>query len=594
VSGFISDTDLQRIRDAVDIVDLVKEHVPLKRAGKDFRGLCPFHQEKTPSFYVVPAKQIFKCFGCGAAGNAFSFVMKQEGVDFVEAVRTLARRAGITITEAPGERQKRSVKERIYEANQWAAEIFHEQLMKSPAGEHAREYVKKRGLSPAMTKAFLLGYSLPEWEGLLKRAKAEPIDPQLLVDAGLAGVRREGGYRDQFRNRLMFPIVDQRDHVIAFGARTLDGSEPKYLNSPETPVFSKSQTLYGLSQAKEAMQKKGRTVVVEGYTDVIMAHQHGFAETVAVLGTSLTRDHVRLLRRYADNAVLLLDQDAAGQASAERSLEAFVAEGMPMTVGALSADDDPCDFLLKEGAEPFEKALSGGLDALSFKLERMKAARGGRWDTVGALDPLLETVGLITDPVAREFALKELAKKTGISDMALESRLSQINRPRARTAVKAREEQGDRRDPQRELLCVALWSPLAMDMMRERLDLNLLPDVMYRVLCQRAMQLAEAEGGADASALLAHTQDEQERSVVEGILALEPTKGDAGELCDALLRRLNALHAENAADELARELSVTDEARQAQVLEELGRLRRQGKRGIGFGRPLLSNKGSVR
>ena len=257
VAAFFSEADLQRVRDGIDIVSLIREYVPLKRSGSAFKALCPFHQEKTPSFFVVPSKQIFKCFGCGAAGDAISFLMKHDGIDFTEAVRALAKRTGIQITESPVERTRRTARQKVHEANRWAVDFFRAHLS-SQAGAHARKYLEERRIAPQMVKTFQLGCAPAEWDTLVRKAQAEKLDLQLLTEAGLIMRRREGGYRDLFRNRLMFPIHDARGEVLGFGARSLDGSEPKYLNSPETPVFNKSKALYGINLAAQPMQKSGR------------------------------------------------------------------------------------------------------------------------------------------------------------------------------------------------------------------------------------------------------------------------------------------------------------------------------------------------
>jgi DNA primase len=355
-----------------------------------------------------------------------------------------------------------------------------------------------------------------------------------------------------------------------------------------------------MSQASRSIQKEGRVVVVEGYTDVIMAHQFGFEYVVAVLGTAVTQDHVRLLRRYADKAVLLLDQDTAGQNSAERSVDAFVAEGMPVTVGRLDSDKDPCDFLLARGAEPFAQALGEGKEAVAFKIERVKEASGGRLDAPGALDSVIATLGLIADPVAREFAMKEVVRLTGVSEAALQAKLSQDSRPLRRAVAKAAKETGFRgkRDPERELLCVMLWGGDCVDLVKERLDPAWIGDATLLRLIQRAMQLRGEAGGVDASSLLARCQDEVERAIVEEAMAGEAEqsdesdgsgKSDYSEWCSQLLVRLQALHAELSNKGFGERLRAAGNyEEQKQLMDGYGKLARRAQRKIGFGKNLVS------
>jgi len=587
VPGFISDADIQRVREATDIVALVGEYVPLKRTGTSFKALCPFHQEKTPSFSVVPAKQIFKCFGCGAAGDVFSFVMKREGLEFADAVRALAQRAGIALTEAPGDRRRRTSRQRICDANRWAADYFAE-CLNSPQGAPVREYLERRGIRSETVRRFGLGYALPAWDDLVRHARTRHADLAVLEEAGLVRRRRDGGgHVDLFRHRLMFPIVDPRGRVLGFGGRTLDDTEPKYLNSPETPVFNKGRALYGLDQAARAMQQEGRAVVVEGYTDVLMAHQHGVADAVAVLGTALTEDHVRLLKRFARRAVLVLDADSAGRASAERSLNAFARAGMEVAVGRLPEGSDPCAFLAREGREAFEAVLANGQRPLAFKLERLRAETGGRWEVAGTLDPVLEMVSLIEDPVSREMTLNELAGETGVSPVTLQLRLRQLGRAPTRRAAGA--PATVRRDPERELLAALLTAPGCAEAVRDALDPAWIQDAAVGRLVARALEVFAAEGAVDAPALLARTSDPVERAVVEDLMGGTAPVAEPLRWCRQLLARLRALHAERSArvlDQRLRTVSAPEE--KARLLEELARLRRQADRRIGFGKDLVA------
>lgn len=591
--GYISDTDIDRIREATDIVELVREYLPLKRSGSSFKALCPFHQEKTPSFHVVPAKQLYKCFGCGAAGDVFSFVMKHEGIGFSEALKILADRSGIPIeTETTAQRTQRSVKDKIHEANQWAARLFFEQLKKSQQAEQARKYLAERGISDEMANKFGLGYSSPDWDSLLKKAEAQQKDLSILEQAGLLMLREKGGYYDRFRGRLMFPIIDARGRIQGFGARALDDSEPKYLNSPETPVFNKSNSLYGIHIASKSMLKGTRALVVEGYTDVIMAHQHGFDTAVAVLGTALTRDHVRLLKRYSEGAVLMLDQDDAGQASTERSLDAFVTEEMEVAVGSLPSGKDPCDFLVAHGRDPFEQSLEKSIGAIEFKVNRAQSKEGGL-DKPGALDDTLSTVKLISDPVARESAIRDIARLTGISEVSLQGRISQIRDSGARrTVAKAAE---IRRDPQRELLQLILTDSDCLEKARLGLDKHWVTEPLVMSLIRKTFEMYEETGEVEVVKLLSRCRSEKERSLVEAVIGSDNGKTAVEEnvlWCEQLLTRLRALHVERLASALENKLrSATSDEEKMTLLAEMRELRRNGQRKIGFAKSLIRQRG---
>ena len=327
MANFIPEDKISEIKHSADIVDIVSDVVLLKKAGKNLVGLCPFHSEKTPSFTVSPDKQIFHCFGCGVGGNVISFLMKQEGLSFPEVARHLAKRYGVSIPEGPvSPEQKRRMSEResLFDLNRRAMDYFHETLLKSPAGEKARSYLSKRGISAKTIDAFKLGFARDGWDHLLRYFSGRRIPRALLEKSGLILARKDSsGYYDRFRNRIIFPIFNASMQVIGFGGRVLDDALPKYLNSPETAVYNKSRSLYGIHRAKEKCRTTGTVFIVEGYFDLLTLHQHGIENAVATLGTALTAEHVRLLTRYASRMILVYDSDEAGIRSAQRCIETF-------------------------------------------------------------------------------------------------------------------------------------------------------------------------------------------------------------------------------------------------------------------------------
>jgi DNA primase len=358
---------------ATNIVDLIGRTVALKRRGKDFVGLCPFHQEKSPSFHVSPSKQFFYCYGCKKGGNAIDFVIERDRVLFPEALRILADAAGIQLSgrmekQNPGERQ------RLLEANSAAAMLFEKLLSHPTQGQAARDYLAQRGFNAESIQRFRIGLAVDSWDMLASSAAMKKFSPRELALAGLVKPRERGdGYYDTFRNRLIFPIRDENGRVIAFGGRVMPGSSDpaKYLNSPETPVFSKSRSVFGLDLARPRIVETRTVAVVEGYTDVVMAHQFGATNVVSVLGTAITEQHIGLLRRFADRIVLLFDADTAGDAAVNRAVELFLTQPVEIAIASLPDGLDPDEYFLKHGLESFNRLITNAADALTYKWKEL-------------------------------------------------------------------------------------------------------------------------------------------------------------------------------------------------------------------------------
>ena len=364
-----------QVLDAVDLVELIGQTVALKRAGKDYKGLCPFHQEKTPSFTVSPTKRMFYCYGCKAGGNAIDFVIKRDRVEFIDALRTLGERAGIPMPKFGGaSKEKASERQVLLDACSAAGSFFEKSLAQPEWGAAARAYLDTRGINAESVKRFQIGLALDAWDALHRSAVGRKFTPQQLAMAGLVKPRNTGdGYYDTFRNRLMFPIRDENGRVIAFGGRAMPGSpDPaKYLNSPETPLFSKGRSVFGLDLARHRIIETRTVVVVEGYTDVVVAHQFGVTNVVSVLGTAMTEQHVTTLKRFADRIVLLFDADTAGDLAVDRAVGLFLTQPVEIAIASMPADVDPDEFLLEHGAEGFDKMLAGAADALTYKWKQL-------------------------------------------------------------------------------------------------------------------------------------------------------------------------------------------------------------------------------
>ena len=363
-----SEQFVRQVAQATDIVELVSQYVALTRRGKEHVGLCPFHDDNKPSLYVSPIKQIFKCFACGAGGGVFQFLMLYDKTTFPEAVKALAERANIPLESQPGRRDDHDspTKDDLLKTVEFAAGFYQSQLQ-GDSGRGAMEYALGRGLSSESIKRFGIGYAPGGWDGLICAAAGRGMAADRLVASGLAGRNEQGRCYDRFRNRLMFPICDAQGRCVGFGGRALDPQErAKYLNSPESALFDKSGLLYALNWSREAIVSTGRAVVVEGYMDALMAVQHGLPNVVATMGTALTDRHVRLLSRYARQAVLVFDADTAGRAAADRGLELFLAQQLDVRVATIPAGKDPCDYCIAEGGEAMRRLIDEAPDALEY------------------------------------------------------------------------------------------------------------------------------------------------------------------------------------------------------------------------------------
>ncbi len=450
MAGFIPEDKISEIKHAADIVDVVSEAVLLKKAGQNFIGLCPFHAEKTPSFTVSPDKQIFYCFGCGSGGNVFSFLMKQEGLSFPETARKLAKRYGIDLPIKPlslDQKRKISEREGLLDINRRAMDFFHQALCRGTEGQAAGSYLTQRGIAQKTIDDHKLGYAPDGWDHLLNYFTNQQISLALIEKTGLILPRKsKSGYYDRFRNRIMFPIIDTNMQVIGFGGRVLDDSLPKYLNSPETPVYSKGRSLYGIQQAKEKCRATGTVYIVEGYLDLLALYQHGIHNVVATLGTALTSDHVRLLTRYAGRMVLVYDSDEAGIRSAQRCIGTFWREHVDFRrqdvfsekkadthILVLPTGHDPDSYVFEHGPEAFLEAASESPGIITFLMNRAVDKHGLSTEgKIHIISELQQTLAAINDSVAQALYIKQLAERIGIAETAILERIRDITANKSR------------------------------------------------------------------------------------------------------------------------------------------------------------------
>ncbi|MFH1002004.1 MAG: DNA primase [bacterium] len=423
---------LEEIRNRCDIVDIISEYVHLKPAGKGFKGLCPFHGEKTPSFMVSPEKQLFHCFGCGEGGNVFNFLMKYEKFSFFEAVEMLAKKSGVSL---PVDEEKENLlyrkKERLYKLNNLAANYYRECLFRTNQGKKIINYLKKRGINDTSVEKYRLGYAPPGWDALTNFLKKKGYSYEELIKAGLIKKSKiEGKYIDYFRGRIIFPIFHLSGRVIGFGGRILDDSLPKYINSPETLVYNKGSNLYNLNFAKEDIRKKNYIIIVEGYTDVLITQQYGFNNVAASLGTALTTKQIDLVKRFTDTVLIAYDADSAGNMATLRSLDLLIEAGLGIKVLALPRGYDPADFLIKKGIKPFQNLIDRSLSLIDYKLKLLysnysiKTIEG----KVKVVKEILPTLSVIGNEVELRAQTKKISEELKLSEEAILIELKKYKR----------------------------------------------------------------------------------------------------------------------------------------------------------------------
>ncbi len=420
-----SDELIDEIRSKNDIVDVISQYVVLKRSGRNFFGLCPFHKEKSPSFSVSPDKQIFHCFGCGVGGNVFHFISKIENISFIETLETLADKAGVQlpVLESEGDSKLAALKSKVYEINKCTAEFYHENLYK-PTAKIAQEYVKKRKLDNKTLQSFLIGYS-GNFNELYNLLKEKGFSEEEILASGLVNRNQEGKFIDRFRKRLMFPIQDVRGRVIAFGGRVLDDSKPKYINSSENIVYSKGRHLYGLNVAKKYETKK--IIIVEGYMDAVSLHQRGIHNAVASLGTAMTEAQGRLLRKSSEQVIIGYDSDGAGQAATQRGLDILQNLGCDVRVLQIQGAKDPDEFVVKYGPERFEKQVEKAISLVEYKVKVLRSNLNleNANDKIKFLKEIAKVLSKIDNDIEKEVYADKIALEYKISKEAI---IAEINK----------------------------------------------------------------------------------------------------------------------------------------------------------------------
>ena len=591
---------IEEVRLHANIVEVIGEYVSLQRKGKNYLGLCPFHTEKTPSFTVTPDKQIFYCFGCNAGGNVFSFIMKAENCTFAESVHLLARRYSIYIPEkeqSPQEQEAARLRRRFEEINEWTADYYNDLLLRSPAGEPGRAYFSKRGIDRALMESFRLGYAPDRWDGLLRHMRERGVEPEELSEAGLAVAGDKQGkpgekYYDRFRNRVLFTILDQRKQPVAFGGRVLDNSLPKYLNSPESAFFTKGRYLYGLHCAPQGIREKGFALLTEGYMDVIALHKAGFSNTVASLGTALTREQAKRLRRYTTRVVLLYDSDEAGIQAALRGGEILRDAGVRPDVLTLTETKDPDEFLKIHGTEAFQQAIEKVRTFVEFKYWTMTRNESPQSIPQKAelVANLAADILMVPSPVEREGYERFLSLELGLTLEAVQREIAGKGQKKAKRKFAEELPSEKQADPAKDVNSEPSPPTVYLGTYRaERLILRLLiedcsyipkikaslGDSFWKIPVHRQIyQYLDRDGELPA------LSDETVQSQVAGILLEELDLEQSTRLLDDCIREINANQVEEKLEDLQMQMADLeksgDVAGAMVLLKEIGERLKRG------------------
>ena len=586
MSPGVPDHVIDRIARSVDFVALVNRYSKVQKRGNRYWALCPFHNEKTPSFSIDAEQGLFYCFGCKEGGNVFTFLQKVEGLDFGQALEKLAAEAGIDLQEHAGDWGKAQARgQKLRQVNELAVAYYQKCREKGKGGERATSYLQERGITSESIDKWRLGYAPDGWDYFLKFAQGRQYEPQVLSKAGLIKARKSGtGYIDRFRNRLMFPIDDRLGRAVGFGARALDDEDqPKYLNSPETPLFSKGRCFYGLAQARDSIRSEKTGVVVEGYTDVIMCHQRGFTNVLGVLGTALTADHASTLSRLCDNVVLVFDADEAGQKSARRSIEVLLAEDLDVSVASLPEDMDPYDLLVNEGESAFQEVLDQREDFLDFGLRL--AGQDHDLETVkGKTEAFREVAQLAvrTDEAARrDMIVRKLADRLGIGLSGVwRSVIDQYSSQRRGRWNQEQESEPEQEETQSavaqhacDLVGFLLTHPEFQEEAAQKVKLELLEDSDGPKVLQRLLDNVEKEGELDSQQFMNLLRDPDDSSLVASVLVREEkiqetTERTAEERFDLYMSFFEEKQREREIQELSPKRLVDRRPEQGQESEE--------------------------
>ena len=599
MAGKIPESTISEVIERADILEVVEKYVPLKKKGRNFMGLCPFHSEKTPSFSVNPEKGLFKCFGCGKGGTVLTFLMEMEGMTFPEAVRELGGRYGVrveTTAPTPADKKKDYKRERLYAVNREAEKYFIE-ILKGDEGKNAVKYLKGRGIDGRTAKDFSIGFAARKWEGLTEHLKDKGITEKEIEEAGLAIPGDKGRY-DRFRGRIIFPIKDHRGRLSGFGGRTIGDDEPKYMNSPETPVYHKGEILYGLNITKNEVRRDRYAVIVEGYLDAISLYQAGIKNVAATLGTALTPEHLRVLKRYANEAFLIFDADEAGARAAERTLPLFGGEKMYARAATLPEGEDPDSFIRKRGKEEFLKVIKDSKDIFDFCLDRiyrrhdLNTAKG----ITEALDEASYVASIKKLPQEIDFYVRKIAEKLKVGEESVRLSVSnKIKRENRYAAAQSKREEKtlERPGPKKPFKPPEVESRLFKmavnypDLLKEaglrEEHLALFIDETLRGLVDRILKMESPENGISVASLISGVADPGIRENLINLSVVEDKEIDDEDMALAIItdcvKSLNIKGSKIKYEDMKRKaIEIDEDETKQEVLKEIINIKKNMKR----------------
>ena len=583
---------LQQIRDRIDLLDVISRYVTLTKTGQNYKGLCPFHSEKSPSFSVSPSRQMFHCFGCGVGGDAFTFLMKREGLGFMEAVQDLAKLSGVTLTlgATGGNNEKANAgRERYQRIHTVAAEWFQANLQATELGKNARLYLERRGLTAETVSKFGLGYAPPGWNGLLNVLEKSGVSREEMFQSGLI-IKKDGatqqsnslnhGY-DRFRDRIMFPISNARGQVVAFGGRALtDEQMPKYLNSPETSSFSKGRTLYGFDKTREAASQASCLVLVEGYFDVLALYQEGVRHVAAPLGTALTADHVQTIRRMVKTVLLFFDGDAAGLGAALRTLDLFLNTGLTVKVLVLPPSEDPDTFIRSQGIDAFTQLEANAPTLLDFAIQSSLKDRKTTSieDRVRSVDDILRLLQKTNNPIEKAERIQLVSERLGIREEILMERYPMLRAKHHRPFERAKPPEPSRQLPkalpkgspeERDVAVLALQGALNSHHIQQlRMEMFRVPE--YRRTIELALEHLDSDGLVDVEAVCSKALNDREFGPIVTQLSLSDSHFDnSSEHVKECLTTLERNHIQHALNERIAELRIAEQGRNSEDIHRL-------------------------
>ena len=576
MAGYIPQDIIEEVRSRADIVEVISEYIPLKKSGRNFKALCPFHNEKTSSFMVSPAKQIFHCFGCGAGGNVFNFVMMHEHLSFYEAIKKIAAKGGVKLPETTKKNTAAdSLFNKLLRANELAMLFFHRQLLESKEGVSTKAYLKSRGFDRSTAENFKLGFASSQWQGLFEHLLKEGISDKVMVQAGLVSPRQGGGYCDKFRNRLIFPIFNSYDKVVGFGARVLEkGQMPKYLNSSDTPVFSKGKNLYGLNLAKKNILDKDRVIIVEGYTDCIRAHENGFNETVATLGTALTIEQTRSLKRYTKNFILIYDADEAGELAVLRNLDVLLPEEVMPKIAVLPKGTDPDDYLKNSGSDSFNMIIENAKNIFDYKLQllfkkhNVSSAEG----KVKISQEFLPTLSAVTNAVLKSTYIKKLAEVLDVAEIDILSELRKFQESGYRPEVKKSENRKKNIDlAEKILLVIMLEDNMFIAEAQKKLSIDDFISDDIKPVISKVFELNGENEKVEPAALVDELSDEESKILITSVFLDMPEIKDKEKNFSDCIIKIKKRCIESKLNKIKLKQSEAQQKNRSDEAEELGK-----------------------